>query len=392
MKFTLIKSYARWLNEEADYLASTAKPEQPSQNTAADGVAFIEASTSSTNITDDLAQRLGLKTGTLYTLNLKSLSQLKYLADDGKYGGPAISQGLAQPFDATGTLTKPGDNIITVNGKTINGSGSFIILKSEIPQGTPVQIQFAGNGMLLLMRLAGALKDMAEKDKFQLGYAKAYAIKFTLGGSVDQKDSRGFSYQLATPGGQLNSQSDALIGMLSINLLNAAGHTDQIAVNDKVFGPLFNNYIKGNDGQTATRKIAEFVANNLTKLKMLATVPPADTSAAWTQLGDINKLMVSDNSKKKWVLTNDGVAKFKFLMTEVSKAILPTTSSAGFGNEASSVMSEYSKTINAGLLGGVDKIQFIFEVVQSSQNWGSPVNVPKGVTAKGTEQHGEGQF
>ena len=177
MKHTIIKDFRGFLNEDAP----TNPGVQPFE-----GIFLLSASTSSSNITAELATKLGIEKDKSYTFTIPAFGRLKLIFNEGKFNGTQSQTGQ-------GTPVKAGQDILTVNGKTINETGSITLTKADFPAGQPVQITASNNGFLCLMRLGNGYDVFSQKAAFGAA-AKNWAIKLSMGGNPTETDSRGFSY------------------------------------------------------------------------------------------------------------------------------------------------------------------------------------------------------
>jgi len=393
MKSRIIKTYSNWLNEAVEQ-----QPAAQGQQ-AADGVAFISASCSASNLGD--ATKFGFKKDTIYTITLSYLGQLKYLDTDGSKFGGQSNQNSADPnvqpaagkikinLDSTEKVAKPGDDMLEINGKKIYETGTILIKKSEITG--PITIKASNNGMLALIRFGNALADMTTRFKFGIGMCKNYAVKFTLGKAVAEADARGFTYYWAKPG-TLGSISNGLISTVSIAALELLGLKDHIATTDGVFKGYYD-WIAGKDSAaastTAATKIAGFVKGN----RMLVNDQMPDTSSALSKItkADMNALVQYDERNKKYKLKPEGTKRLIEAITQIATAIAPVKPPAEFA-ESTDVFAGYGDIIKNGLIAKATEsgVSTWFDSVQLVHNWTSGSSSPGGAGTGGAKQ-GEGQ-
>lgn len=380
MKSRIIKNYSNWLNE--DQTQPAAAPAQP----AADGIAFIAASASASNLAD--ATKFGFKKDIVYTITMKDLGRLRFLDTDGsKFGGPSAQ--ITVNLDSTEKVAKPGDDMLEINGKKIYEAGTLLIKKAEMPG--PITIKASNNGMLVLIRFGNALADMATRFKFYTGNCKNFAAKFTLGKAVAEADARGFTYYWAKPG-TLGPTSNGLVSSVAIATLELLGLKDHIAVTDGVFGSYYK-WVAGKDAAGAsteiTNKIAGFVKGN----RMVTNAPLPDTTAALATItrNDIDALVQYDERNNKFKLKPEGMKRIKEAIIKIATAIAPVKPPVDFG-EANDVFAGYGDIIKTGLMTkAVDyNISTWFDSVQKEQEWISGGNAPGG-SGQNKATQGEGQ-
>jgi len=380
MKSRIIKTYSNWLNEAID------QPAQGQQT--ADGIAFIGASCSASNLAD--AAKFGFKKDIVYTITLPYIGQLIYLDTDGsKFGGPAATAKITINLDSTERVAKPGDDMLEINGKKIYETGTILMKKTEISG--PLTIKASNNGMLALIRFGNALADMSTRFKFGIGLCKNYAVKFTLGKAVAEADARGFTYYWAKPG-TLGGVGNGLISALSIATLEVLGLKDHIATTDGVFKSYYA-WVAGKDSAAAsteiTSKIAGFVKGN----RMLTNEPLPDTTGAMATItkADMQALVQYDERNKKFKLKPEGAKRLTEAATKMVTAIMPVKPPVEFGDVAD-VFAGYGEVIKNGLMYKVNpyNLSYWFESVQSTHEWRSGGKSPGGAGTGGAKQ-GEGQ-
>jgi hypothetical protein len=393
MKSRIIKDYLNWINEDLNQAAAA-----PAQQTA-DGIAFIGASASASNLGD--ATKFGFKKDIVYTITMTNLGMLRFLDTDGsKFGGPSTQNSTlpnGQPagaritinLDSTEKVAKPGDDMLEINGKKIYETGTLLLKKPEL--GSQITIKASNNGMLLLIRFGNALADMATRFKFYIGGCKNFAAKFTLGKAVAEADARGFTYYWAKPG-SLGPTSNGLISSISIATLELLGLKDHIATTDGVFKGYYA-WVAGKDSAAAsteiTNKIAGFVKGN----RMLTNSQLPDTSSALSKItkADLNTLVQYDDRNKKFKLKPEGITRITAAANTIAAAIAPVQPPVEFG-DVDDVFSGYGDIIKAGLVtkAKADTINTWFDSVQSTHNWFSGTPAPGGA-GKGGATQGEGQ-
>jgi hypothetical protein len=384
MKNQLIKNYTSWINEavEATALSTTAP--------AVDGIAFISASTSASNITDQLASNIGIKKDTVYTLTMQNIASLRFIDTDGsKFGGAQAQTRITINLDSTQKTAKPGDDMLEINGRKLLETGTIFLKKTDLTG--PITITASNNGMLALVRFANSQADMATRFKFYLGNCQNFVLKFTLGNPVAEADARGFSYYWAKPN-QLSPISNMIAASISVNLLNTLGLPDHIAQTDPVIGPYFTKFINGKDASTATNEIANGAAGFVKGNRMLVNNPIPDIGAAWTGLSaaDLKTVVTYNESSKKFKLLPEGLKRLTAVFTKIAEAIAPTKSPVEFGNDGAAVFAGYTEIIKNGLLSKSSGLNDWFDRVQSVQAWSGSSSSPGGGGTGGKKQ-GEGQ-
>jgi hypothetical protein len=381
MKSTrLIKQYSSWLNESLNEEAPASQP-------AIDAVTFISASSSASNLGPNLAAQMGVKVNTLYTIQLNTLSHLNFVFQDGKFGGDqAKSRGVT--IDE-GTAIAAGQDILEIGGKKIVETGSIIFTKAELAG--PITIKASNNGLLTLIRFGEGLYKMSSTYKNYLGGSVDWAAKFSMGGNVAEKDSRGFSFWFAKPG-ELNPDSSSIAMVLAMTMLKAAGFEDRIAVNDPVFSGWYKAMIAGKTPQDTIKAMTDRIALTLEKRMMLAQKPAGDASGAWNIPNPFNLVdPPEDWTRSKVKLDPAGAKALEPIVDAIAKAVTPTAPPPGFGAESQAVFAAYSKIINTGLTSKRTSVAYWFAAVQEIKDWQSGSARP-GQTGQGTATQGEGQF
>lgn len=378
MKSRIIKDYSNWLNE--DQTQPAAAPAQP----AADGIAFIGASASASNLGD--ATKFGFKKDIVYTITMKDLGMLRFLDTDGsKFGGP--SSQITVNLDSTEKVAKPGDDMLEINGKKIYETGTLLIKKAETPG--PITIKASNNGMLLLIRFGNALADMATRFKFDIGNCKNFAAKFTLGKAVAEADARGFTYYWAKPG-TLGPTSNSLIESVAIATLGLLGLKDHIAVTDGSYYKL----VAGKDAAGASTEITNRIAGVVKGNRMFTNAPLPDTTAALATITvkDMDVLVQYDERNNKFKLKPEGANRIKEAITKIATAIAPVKPPVDFG-DANDVFAGYGDIIKTGLMtyNSAYNISAWFDRVQKKQEWISGSKSPGGSGGQTTATQGEGQ-
>jgi hypothetical protein len=393
MKSRIIKNYSNWLNE--DLAQQAAVPAQP----AADGIAFIAASASASNLAD--ATKFGFKKDMVYTMTMRDLGMLRFLDTDGsKFGGPSTQNSTnpqGQPtaakitinLDSTTKVAKPGDDMLEINGKKIYEAGTLLIKKAEMSG--PITIKASNNGMLLLIRFGNALADMETKFKFYIGNCKNFAAKFTLGKAVAEADARGFTYYWAKPG-TLSPTSNGLVSSVAIATLELLGLKDHIAVTDGVFGSYYK-WVAGKDAAGASTEITNKIAGFVNRNRMVTNSPLPDTTSALATITkkDMDALVQYDDRKNKFKLKPEGTKRIKEAIIKIATAIAPVKPPVDFG-DANDVFAGYGDIIKTGLMTkAVDyNISTWFENVQAKQDWISGGKAPGG-SGQNKATQGEGQ-
>jgi hypothetical protein len=386
MKSRIVKSYTGWVNEATEPTAPAAASQ------AVDGISFVSASASASNITDQLAATIGIKKDTVYTLTMNNIALLRFVDTDGsKFGGTNAQSRITINLDSTQKTAKPGDDVLEINGKKILETGTIFLKKTELTG--QVTITAANNGMLTLVRFANALADMATRQKFYLGNCQNFVLKFALGNPKAEADSRGFSYYWAQPG-KLNYISNAIAAGVSINLLNTLGLQDSIATSDPVFSTYFNQWVSGKDAAAATTAIAKGAAGFVKSRNMLINDQIPELGAAWTGLGsaDFKTLVQYDERSKKFKLLPEGAKRLNVVFNKIAESIAPTKAPVNFGNEGTEVFTGYADIIKTGLatVARNNNITHWFDLVQQVHDWqkGSTTPAPGG---SGGKNQGEGQ-
>lgn len=390
MKSRLIKTYSNWLAEAAE--ATTGA--QPAASNEVNGIAFIAASASASNLAD--GAKFGIKKDIVYTITVPNLGILRFLTDDGnRFGGPN-TKSEANPngrisinLDSTEKTAKPGDDMLEINGKKIMETGDLLIKKSEL--NGPVTIKASNNGILVLLRFSNALADMKTRFNFYIGNCKNFAVKFTLGRDIASADARGFMYYWTKPGA-LGGISSAIASSLSLATLELLGLQSSIATTDSVFKSHYA-WVQGKDSATAANEITKKVAGFIKGNRTLVNDPLSDTSNVLAAITKPNqsKLVVGDPRTGKYKLTDAGLKTLEESFRTIVKAIAPVKPPAEFA-EATDVFSDYGTIVTNNLLtkANSDGISHWFNLVQSVQNWKAGVPSP-GDSGTGSAKQKEGQ-
>lgn len=392
MSSRLIKNYSNWLAE------ATAQPGQPTARPVAteevNGIALIAASASSSNVKD--ATKFGFKTDTVYTITVPSLGTLRLLADDGnRFGGPNTKtaenpSGRVQiNLDSTEKTAKPGDDLLEIAGKRIYETGDLLLKKTELT--SPVTIKASNNGMLVLLRFAGALADMKTRFEFYLGNCKNYAVKFALGREISGPDARGYAYYWTRPGA-LGGISSSIAASVSIAALELLGLGSSIADSDEVFNS-YHGWVRGKDSATSSTEIAGKIAKFITANRTLVNDPMPNTAGALAKItkADLQKLVTRDTKTNKYSLTQEGQRVLTDAATAIATAVTPSKPPAEFAGVAD-VFAEYSKIVRDSLLTKTNPTSIAnwFSTVQGVQSWKTGAQAP-GSTGTGGAKQGEGE-
>ena len=369
MKHTIIKDFQGFLNEDA---AQTL----PATGQNLEAIFLLSASTSSSNITTELATKLGVEKDKSYTITIPTIGRIKQISTEGKFNG-------AQSQTGQGTPVKAGQDILTINGKTINETGSITLTRADFPSGQPVSITASNNGFLCLMRLGGGFDVLVQKAGFGLN-AKNWAIKLTMGGSPTETDSRGFSFYYAKAGG-LTPDSNGIASDLAITILNASGAADTIPQSDTVNYAALQRIQKMSPEQVISTA-ATGVSKSLVRKNMLANATPTVNMANLSQLFT-GKLQGSGSQKR--TLTPAGLTLAKAAMLDIATAIAPTQMPANWGQEAQAVFTDYANIIRDAL--SVGSVAYWLDSAQRTHQYGTAGPAP-GQTGQGTQQQKEGEF
>ena len=301
-------------------------------------IAFLSASASETNITAKLAQSMGVELNKKYTFTIR-MGLLSKLADEGKFG---VSIPLINPVD-----TNPGEDSLIINGKSIMEKGVITVTGTEIANNA-VQITAAGNGLLVLLRMGTALREMRNTTNIGLGVCKNWAMKFSLGASVTEKDARGFSFWAADPSSNMNSLASTIALAMSLVSLKATGNEAAINTQDSVNNNLLQTLIGARTPEESVSNIRASAYNRLNQLHILTNPNPGDATATWKTLqANLGTLLrkVGD----KLTFTTEGLAKIKAVISDIINSMMPPTKPAGFGPEADPIFAEYVNFVKTAL-------------------------------------------
>lgn len=299
---------------------------------ASQGVAFISASTSESNITTSLAAKMGVKSNVKYKVETTSLGGfLTFTKNDGsKYGKSVKVTAISK--------VNPGTDYLSINGKVIEESGSFTLTKAEL--NSKVKIEAAGNGLLVLARLGDALLALNDFGGAILSNnVSNYIIKFSMGGSVDEKSSRGYKAYFSKPGG-LTAHKNAMAVFLIEAAMIASGYKDRISKTDKIY----SGYVKTIEsmGNNIATMYPKHLATNIIKTNhTLVNLNPAAMGSSWSNIV-ANKDKLFTKSGNKLSLTKTGWSLLNAASAEIANAIAPTKYPNGFGDGAADIFKSYS--------------------------------------------------
>lgn len=356
----IIKNFHDFLNEATVQLS-------------ANGIFLLSASTSSSDIGKESATKLGVEKDKSYTFTVPTLAQI---AKESKFNG-------AQSKTGPGTQVKVGEDILTINGKTINETGSIILTKADFLEGQPVQITASNNGFLCLMRLGDAFNYMVEKSGLGIT-AKNWAIKLTMGGNPTEKDSRGFSVYSIKPS-LLTVASNTLASNLAIIILNANGAAGNIPPSDKENQNKLQE-IKAVPVEQAISDSTQFIANILLKNEVLVNAKPLVNP---TNIQKLSSGVLTGSGQQPRTLTSTGAALAKEVMLDMAKAIAPTQMPANWSQGAQSVFTDFTQSITDGLAAAS-----VAEALRMAQLATTPVlgRSSPTQTVQATQPQGEGSF
>jgi hypothetical protein len=373
----LIKPYLQWVNEAND-------PGQPTAT--ADAVVFISVASSASNITPNLAEKLGVKVDTKYKVEVANspasggLGRFFTLSSkDGSKFGTTIK------ITEVGAVAK-GQDYLSINGKTITETGQFVLTKAEVQNG--LIIEASNNGLLVLARLGDALVDMGTSYKIYLGISVNFAVRFSLGGKVGVSESTGFSYYWAKPG-ELNPSANLLGLLIAESALKLAGYDAAIAKSDPVAGGWSTAVDRWGIANVAT-ELPKLMAKHLAGRKMLTDLNVAALQS-WSAISanPAAVFTIPTTPGKKIKYTPTGLKLAKAVAVDLAKAITSKTVPAGFGAESNPVLASYSAIIIDGL--STPNIENTLDMAQAVQNWG-PASAKPGGAGTGNANQGEGGF
>jgi hypothetical protein len=211
-----ILDFATFINE------SSINEQAPTKR----GVVAYKASASKTRLTPNLAKELGIENDSIYQIDLDTIGRLgnitQSIPKDGK--GTNISALLnkgvfGMTIKKIGKTTKPGLDVLTINGTPVTPGPDGVVLTSSDFKGSKNVITAANNGILVLTRLSRAIWDALETSslrgqKISPELSIDWSIQLSIGGDPLDSGSRGYKYFYAIPG-SLDATRNSILNYIS---------------------------------------------------------------------------------------------------------------------------------------------------------------------------------
>lgn len=388
-----------------DFLEFYKSLNEASSSGAENSIVLASASTSNSNITDNLAKIMGIEKDKSYTFTINLLDLLYNIASNNKFDLKKIGEG---------SKVDPGFDVLSIGDKKIEEEGSFYISKKEAE--TPLQITASNNGLLCLLRMGKALKEMITGSKISfrssggpggIVSAKNWLVKFSLGGNVKESDSRGYDFWYAYPG-PLAETANSFSLATSIAMLNFSGNEKLISKkgsnkDNSEYDPQVNSVydiaVKDTDSiSKSLNKLLGVTVSNLSKAHMLVNKDPnLNTTSAEDLVKNAKSYLSDGKTTNLWkdtntpskMLNNKGVEVMRKVITDLAFAISTSNPPDGWGKESDSIMNEYKSMIEQGL--SQTHVSSWFDASQRINNWGDSKNLT-GASGKGEKRQGEGEF
>jgi len=193
--------------------------------------AVMEAGTSESNLLVKSGEvtQYGFLKDRYYNLTIS----LPTLCKIGQAGGKFPAEYLKED----GVVSPANTDVLIVDGNGITEKGSFTFFLEQVPgkdkkpsTSTQLTVRAANNGLLCLLRLAGATRDTYTAMGPQVADKGMRALmKTSMGGSKKNEDSREQNFYASTGATNHNSRANSSYAHLMAAYMCAAGIGDQIA-------------------------------------------------------------------------------------------------------------------------------------------------------------------
>ena len=362
-----------------------------------EGVVFIAASTSKTNITDESAKVMGVKKDVIYKVTLKNgLDSIKGLSE--KFPLMSFAEKKKNEMTITeGNKVSAGKDILKINDKSIEEKGEINLNKSEVA-GKEMVIEASNNGVLMLYRLAGYYGENPPGRKrndgitgfyktagLTLNQTQDYVINIQMG----TEDERTSEWIGAWSGSGLQYWMNGVYGLICTATVQQAGGT----VKDK----LSQEYKTYKQGEKDPKKQAEIINEEFVKMqkeliakKFLVNSQPIDVK------GDLESILSNKSNYKNTVgkitFTDSGISKFVEIGNKVIDHVSKSSRPKGFSERIDSLLPKTSGILKKSL-GTTNKesAKKWMDHVQTEHQYspGKPLGAQQGMQ---TMDFGEGKY
>jgi hypothetical protein len=309
------------------------------ESTAGKGnaIAFLSAYASKTPISPSFATELGIKQGIKYQFEI-DLSKIYALKEKTKLSS-VVKLGKGEQFSG---------DYLEINGKSIKDKGSLVLTSMEIKKGVPLKISAAGNGILILFRMADCLNDMGNNLKIGIGNLKSYAMKFQLGNDKVKADARGYTYWAANPLTNLKSLSNTISNIIAEAALKAVD--EKRIVKEGETGSVLNyqNHVKGKKTEEIVNRAAQILSKILIKKGILANKNPGPVKDA-DEIENKKSSLFREDRKGFLVYTDTGISVIRSVMNNIIDEAIKMDQSHGFGPECEPIFKDYISVIKGAL-------------------------------------------
>lgn len=361
-----------------------------------EGVVFIAASTSESNVTDSLAKDMGIKKDVKYKITLKNgLDSLKGLSKE----FPLMTLAEKKKDSMTvveGDNVLAGKDILKINDRSIEEKGEINLNKSEVA-GKEMVIEASNNGVLMLYRLAGKYGDQdgVKRNDGITGFYKTAGLTlnqtqdYVINIQMGTKDQRKNEWLGAWSGSNNQSWMNTIYGLICTATVQQAG--------GKVKDKLSQGYETYKQGEKDPKKQAELINETFIRMqkglitkKFLANSQPIDVK------GDLESLLSNKSNYKNTVgkitFTDSGIAKFIEVCNKVIDHVSESSRPEGFSEKIDSLLPEASGILKKSF--GVPSKELArkwMEFVQTEHQYasGKPAGGQQGMQ---TLDFGEGKF
>jgi len=319
-----------------------------------EGVVFIAASTSETDITDSSAKVMGVKKDVIYKVTLKNgLDSIKGLSE--KFPLMTLAEKKKNEITVTeGNKVSPGKDILKINDKSIEEKGEINLNKSEVA-GKEMVIEASNNGILMLYRLAGYYEEDSrgkkrndgitgfyETSKLTLNQTQDYVINIQMG----TKDKRTSEWIGAWSGSSLRYWMNGVYAQICTATVQQAGGT----VKDK----LSQGYETYKQEEKDPKKQAEIINEDFVKMQkeliaknFLVNSQPIDVK------GDLESLLSNRSNYKKTgdkiTFTDSGISKFVEIGNKVIDHLSKSSRPKGFSEKIDPLLPKTSAILKKSL-------------------------------------------
>jgi hypothetical protein len=365
------------------------------EETKVEGVVFVAASTSDTNVTDSLAKEMGVKKDVKYKITLKGgLDPLKGLSKE------FTLLTLAEKKKDSITVTEAGKvstgkDILNIGDKSINEKGTMDLSKSEL-EGNDLIIEASNNGILALYRIAGKYNKEEKRNDGITGFYK------TSGLSLKNTKDYLINVEMGTKDQRKNEWVGAWSGVSNTSLMNTVYSEISAAVVQKAGGEIKDqmtqDYEVIKQKSTDHKKMAELINNDMVRLqngmikkKLLVNTTPIDLKQDLETFLSDSKIYTKSSSGKI-LFTELGISKFLEIVNKVVEYFSDSSRPKGFPEKMEVLLPKASEIIKKTFgEAGKQTPKTWIDHVQTPHTY-STVGTPSGKTGMQTVEFGEGKF